>query len=1253
MVLLQRYACRVLVLTISIGHTASPSVAFADLVDATASATAVAGLQRQQALDAEAAELVPARQQPCFHHPGADAFQCLSRGSSSPQLHLLQASVAARRSAGAASEPGPPLSAPAASVADLSTSGGEIIATSAAPPPTAASGKPVDEQQQPQQQPQRQPQKLSKQQQQQRQQQHQQQMQMQMQSQMQQQKKKKQEHQEEQRQGQEEQQSQQQQQQEQQLPPQPLPQLHSQPQPQSEVQPQQHAHQLEQQQQQQEHQQQLQPQQPQPDRFQHATSWSLSGASRPLAASSSATLVEHAPSMSRRREDLLAGTGTAEGETVTQSSQACADAAPKDASETTAAASLPNEPSDEDSESELPAIFVEGSKSPAGVWLIEGFVVFVLLLLATLGLSYPSQAAPSTGIVLLWLLYAGSQQSVARFIAMRAGCPRGGGRRWLLGGLDRVLRMLQRLRRSRQRDWQIRSTLTLLTAYIVLSGLFSLEVISTLISRVDTSGLATPFTACLFLVVVIASGGAVRGIKEPWGARQRSDDFEGSEIVRSAIRHLRKCLDEGSRRGKLREAEQSVLDALTECEKHVLNELLEQISSDLLSKVLGKFRNVVSLLCFELCDSLAARSKSHLINVLMSMESTSRKDSWNAVENLLLSTHGDGLSELKCIQDGRGNENSIRNLLFNDIVDRRSRKRILDHFLAEGLAQVGHRTLLASRHFMRLLRKAQERNCVHAHMQFMGDNDDPSSVHIPYNGRCFSSWRKIMFDVDDTLQCSAGPPAGIDKRYPKHAVYPGFIAFLRELHGGDKTSQLVALSARPDILENGVVRRFRRLQSEHGLHAMPSLLLGELDTGFEFLVKGGEEGMSELVKTKYLRVQEYIRLYPEFRFVFLGDNGQGDYAVGHMMHERFPDNLEQVFIHKVQDVTSTPFYSVYGSRSDAPVEFVDDYVMAAVSALRRSRPLISLHGLLRIVLAAEKDFAEIAGWPSEEQKRVEEMRLFASIRHARGLLHELGALDEPPAALAEEEDTGAAPGKSIELARLPDDIHAEPTALAEAAYSATGELRAMTPATPPPLEAMAADGITPFPANHNPAGLGKEDIVMVSPALAEIGAANTVPTQQKSVSASSGHGSRSFLTWLPRVSAPAGSTPVVAVMEPLAVVEATVPSANSSPARCAKVSPPSAATDGSTAVVNSSDTTIEHGNMPMLPASVADEFLDASTLVATALPSDNSTAAIAVTTVINDRSSSSSAASVAVEAAQEIECVAADTSKAVDKIPSE
>mmetsp|Transcript_131300 Transcript_131300/g.331605 ORF Transcript_131300/g.331605 Transcript_131300/m.331605 type:complete len:198 (-) Transcript_131300:111-704(-) len=155
MVLLQRYACRVLVLTISIGHTASPSVAFADLVDATASATAVAGLQRQQALDAEAAELVPARQQPCFHHPGADAFQCLSRGSSSPQLHLLQASVAARRSAGAASEPGPPLSAPAASVADLSTSGGEIIATSAAPPPTAASGKPVDEQQQPQQQPQR------------------------------------------------------------------------------------------------------------------------------------------------------------------------------------------------------------------------------------------------------------------------------------------------------------------------------------------------------------------------------------------------------------------------------------------------------------------------------------------------------------------------------------------------------------------------------------------------------------------------------------------------------------------------------------------------------------------------------------------------------------------------------------------------------------------------------------------------------------------------------------------------------------------------------------------------------------------------------------------------------------------------------------------------------------------------------------------------------------------------------------------
>jgi hypothetical protein len=74
------------------------------------------------------------------------------------------------------------------------------------------------------------------------------------------------------------------------------------------------------------------------------------------------------------------------------------------------------------------------------------------------------------------------------------------------------------------------------------------------------------------------------------------------------------------------------------------------------------------------------------------------------------------------------------------------------------------------------------------------------------------AWRKILSDVDDTLLCSYGPTiAGIDQSYPKKVLYPGVLAFYRELDLGtageevwdSKTNSgnLVFLSARPHIYQ--------------------------------------------------------------------------------------------------------------------------------------------------------------------------------------------------------------------------------------------------------------------------------------------------------------------------------------------------------------------------------------------------------------------------------------------------------------------
>lgn len=103
------------------------------------------------------------------------------------------------------------------------------------------------------------------------------------------------------------------------------------------------------------------------------------------------------------------------------------------------------------------------------------------------------------------------------------------------------------------------------------------------------------------------------------------------------------------------------------------------------------------------------------------------------------------------------------------------------------------------------------------------------------------AWRKILSDVDDTVTCSGGSwPAGVDSSFPKKALYPGVLAFYRELDLGsagsddwDSTSRvgnLVFLSARPHVYksvsESVTYSKFRYLQQERGLYTSPTLLAG-------------------------------------------------------------------------------------------------------------------------------------------------------------------------------------------------------------------------------------------------------------------------------------------------------------------------------------------------------------------------------------------------------------------------------------------
>ena len=209
-------------------------------------------------------------------------------------------------------------------------------------------------------------------------------------------------------------------------------------------------------------------------------------------------------------------------------------------------------------------------------------------------------------------------------------------------------------------------------------------------------------------------------------------------------------------------------------------------------------------------------------------------------------------------------------------------------------------------------------------------------------------------------------------------LYPGCLAFYRELDLGARgperwpegsVGNLVFLSARPhmykDMSEKQNFAKFAKL-IERGMHTNPSLLCGDVKSGSEYMMMND---MEPLAVKKFTNFAEYVAIYPEFSHVFVGDNGQGDVRGGELMHERFPDKLEMLYIHKVQPISKTHGYDAERYRKiglSNKVCFFATYVDAGVDAVKRG--MIKKSGLRRICLDAVKDFHHIGKkqWPSKQ-----------------------------------------------------------------------------------------------------------------------------------------------------------------------------------------------------------------------------------------------------------------------------------------------
>jgi len=425
--------------------------------------------------------------------------------------------------------------------------------------------------------------------------------------------------------------------------------------------------------------------------------------------------------------------------------------------------------------------------------------------------------------------------------------------------------------------------------------------------------------------------------------------------------------------------EKEIIDIFLDCDATTLNYLVSHLKLALLIYKIkdhgfgGQHRTeLIQILAVERLAALTVYSRVIVLHALqiLKLRANPRAEYW--VRNILLNSTGDDLSDIKTLTDAKGDYYCMSKLIYDDIKSETVRHDILTHMRKEGAMQVTRRHL--------------------------GTKRGPKR-------RYSMAWRKILSDVDDTLLSSGGHyPAGIDKRYPKKVVYPGVLAFYRELDLGtsgpddwpeNRVGNLVFLSARPhvykDMSEKSNFAKFEKLRAvkedgRRGMHTTPSLLAGDLASGSQYITTNDFE---PLALKKFENFKRYVSIYPEYQHIFVCDNGQGDVNAGEMMHDNFPYEYQATYVHIVQDRQKTYGYAPkrWRDKEFRPC-FFRTFPQAALDAATRQPPLIRMSGLNRVCSDAVKDFYAIPEkkWISQKQKAERRAELNQSIWKANEVL---------------------------------------------------------------------------------------------------------------------------------------------------------------------------------------------------------------------------------------------------------------------------
>eukprot|EP00658_Telonema_sp_P-2_P016120 TRINITY_DN16245_c0_g1_i6.p1 TRINITY_DN16245_c0_g1~~TRINITY_DN16245_c0_g1_i6.p1 ORF type:complete len:893 (+),score=250.46 TRINITY_DN16245_c0_g1_i6:139-2817(+) len=416
---------------------------------------------------------------------------------------------------------------------------------------------------------------------------------------------------------------------------------------------------------------------------------------------------------------------------------------------------------------------------------------------------------------------------------------------------------------------------------------------------------------------------------------------------------------------------------------------------------LGARTKVLRLLCSDRLDELETGSKVVLIDALMKLGLQAHKMNEHWLWEIVRSTEAEALTRLKNLMDSKGTYHTLFKLVYHDILKPNVLLMVKEHLTREG------RVVRARRMWRALSECWRRRQMMPADLFTKGDASQliglarimvksangetmVTPAHVCGSGSPTLTCLKLLSDLDDTLYSSGGDGiGGVDITLEKHVLYPGVLAFLREMDMGPLggcgkeeaaaahgLGNVVFLSARPHLYKNMSesysYSLFETLQKDHGLHCSPTLLAGELRSSLT------NTGIAEKKLDNY---KLYTDLYPEYNFIFIGDNGQGDVIAGSSMLQQDQTRCVAVFIHQVQAMEKTPGYTPteFERWQQQGICFFEHYIQAAHHAYTIG--LLSLSALRRVTLGSIRNYNALSE-PSHGKRAVQRDLMRASLAEA-------------------------------------------------------------------------------------------------------------------------------------------------------------------------------------------------------------------------------------------------------------------------------